>query len=290
MRGATGWEIESSVGAVVRRSPVTRSTSPTAWRARVMPGGQPGPRGAALRRGGHQLGSRGPEPFPRRPSSFDGTPGGARRCRVLPSSPLLSPPSSCRGSSRSRSSPPGGIGRSVGSPPSWWRSASWTSTSSRICAPNSWQAPGDRAGPQCTARDLGREMPPVRLVRGPPPGAGRGRPGEWKRRRSLPGPPQWGGGRRPETGSIPDIPGSYQFGDAAGRVLYVWKAKSLRSRGWPYFCAALTLVPTRQDGHRQCESVEWIEVRNGCRGRFPRPTLNKRHRPRFNIRYKDDKS
>ena len=35
---------------------------------------------------------------------------------------------------------------------------------------------------------------------------------------------------RPETGSIPDAPGSYQFLDGEGRVIYVGKAKSLRSR------------------------------------------------------------
>ena len=40
---------------------------------------------------------------------------------------------------------------------------------------------------------------------------------------------------RPETGSIPDAPGSYQFLDAEGRVIYVGKAKSLRSRLSNYF-------------------------------------------------------
>ena len=46
---------------------------------------------------------------------------------------------------------------------------------------------------------------------------------------------------RPETGSIPDAPGSYQFLDAEGRVIYVGKAKSLRSRLSNYFAPPATL-------------------------------------------------
>ena len=51
---------------------------------------------------------------------------------------------------------------------------------------------------------------------------------------------------RPPTGSIPDAPGSYQFFDAEGRVLYVGKAKSLRHR-LPNLLAGLgrTLAPAR---------------------------------------------
>ena len=52
---------------------------------------------------------------------------------------------------------------------------------------------------------------------------------------------------RPPAGSIPDTPGSYQFKDKDGRVIYVGKAKSLRSRLSNYFAAPETLMPrTRQ--------------------------------------------
>ena len=52
---------------------------------------------------------------------------------------------------------------------------------------------------------------------------------------------------RPAAGSIPDTPGSYQFKDKDGRVIYVGKAKSLRSRLSNYFAAPETLLPrTRQ--------------------------------------------
>ena len=48
---------------------------------------------------------------------------------------------------------------------------------------------------------------------------------------------------RPPAGTIPDSPGSYQFRDAEGRVVYVGKAKSLRSRLSSYFGDPRLLPP-----------------------------------------------
>jgi excinuclease ABC subunit C len=67
---------------------------------------------------------------------------------------------------------------------------------------------------------------------------------------------------RPEAGSIPDSPGSYQFRDVEGRVLYVGKAKSLRSRLSNYFGPAETLAPRTRQMFAAADRVEWIEVRN----------------------------
>src|SRR6476659_1579959 len=96
--------------------------------------------------------------------------------------------------------------------------------------------------------------------------------------------------QRPATGTIPDTPGSYQFKDAQGRVLYVGKAKSLRSRLSNYFAPPETLLPRTRQMVASAETVEWIEVRNEVEALFLEYNLIKRHRPRFNIRYKDDKS
>src|SRR5439155_15954106 len=93
---------------------------------------------------------------------------------------------------------------------------------------------------------------------------------------------------RLEPSSIPDAPGSYQFKDARGRVLYVGKAKSLRSRVASYFGAGVT-ERTRQMV-AAADSVEWIAVRNEVEAVFLEFNLIKKHRPRFNIRLKDDKS
>jgi excinuclease ABC subunit C len=95
---------------------------------------------------------------------------------------------------------------------------------------------------------------------------------------------------RPPAGTIPDAPGSYQFKDAHGRVIYVGKAKSLRSRLSNYFSAPHTLLPRTRQMVQAAETVEWIEVRNEVEALFLEYNLIKEHRPRFNIRLKDDKS
>jgi excinuclease ABC subunit C len=87
---------------------------------------------------------------------------------------------------------------------------------------------------------------------------------------------------------IPDGPGSYQFKDAQGRVIYVGKAKSLRSRVMSYFGTGLA-ERTRQMVET-ADVVEWIAVRNEVEALFLEFNLIKKHRPRFNIRLKDDKS
>jgi excinuclease ABC subunit C len=95
---------------------------------------------------------------------------------------------------------------------------------------------------------------------------------------------------RPEPGSIPDAPGSYQFLDGEGRVIYVGKAKSLRSRLSNYFGPPSSLPERTRQMVRSADRVEWIEVRNEVEALFLEFNLIKRHRPRFNIRLKDDKS
>jgi excinuclease ABC subunit C len=95
---------------------------------------------------------------------------------------------------------------------------------------------------------------------------------------------------RPEPGAIPDKPGSYQFLDAEGRVIYVGKAKSLRSRLSNYFAPPSSLPERTRQMVRSADRVEWIEVNNEVEALFLEFNLIKKHRPRFNIRLKDDKS
>ncbi|MDQ3544637.1 MAG: excinuclease ABC subunit C, partial [Actinomycetota bacterium] len=68
--------------------------------------------------------------------------------------------------------------------------------------------------------------------------------------------------KRPATGTIPDAPGSYQFKDAKGRIIYVGKAASLRSRLSNYFADPRTLHPRTAQMVATAESVEWTTVRN----------------------------
>jgi len=91
-------------------------------------------------------------------------------------------------------------------------------------------------------------------------------------------------------GIIPDTPGSYQFRDASGRVIYVGKALNLRSRVSSYFADPQTLHPRTANMVAAAEKVEWIEVRNEVEALLLEFSLIKEHRPRFNIRLQDDKS
>src|SRR5438045_5318394 len=95
---------------------------------------------------------------------------------------------------------------------------------------------------------------------------------------------------RPAAGTIPDTPGSYQFKDREGRVIYVGKAKSLRSRLSNYFGNPNLLPPRTAQMVGAAESVEWIQVSNDVEALMLEYSLIKQHRPRFNIRLRDDKS
>src|SRR3954447_12515276 len=88
----------------------------------------------------------------------------------------------------------------------------------------------------------------------------------------------------PPAGTIPDTPGSYQFKDALGRVIYVGKAKSLRSRLSNYFQNPASLPPRTAQMVATAETVEWIEVRNEVEALMLEHSLIKAHQPRFNIR------
>src|SRR5215470_12208707 len=96
--------------------------------------------------------------------------------------------------------------------------------------------------------------------------------------------------QRPPTGTIPDAPGSYQFKDALGRVIYVGKAANLRQRLSNYFQDPVGLHPRTAQMVATADSVEWIQVRNEVEALMLEYSLIKQHKPRFNIRLRDDKS
>ncbi|MFP3916156.1 MAG: excinuclease ABC subunit UvrC, partial [Actinomycetota bacterium] len=93
---------------------------------------------------------------------------------------------------------------------------------------------------------------------------------------------------RPRPSEIPDAPGAYLFRDRHGKVIYVGKAKSLRSRVPSYFSRGL--MARTQAMVDAAESVEWIITDNEVEALMLEYSLIKRHRPRFNVRLVDDKS
>ncbi|MFI5838283.1 excinuclease ABC subunit UvrC [Catenuloplanes sp. NPDC051500] len=95
---------------------------------------------------------------------------------------------------------------------------------------------------------------------------------------------------RPATGTIPEAPGVYRFRDPTGRVIYVGKAKSLRSRLNSYFADTFTLHPRTQQMVTTAASVDWVTVGSEVEALQLEFTWIKQFDPRFNVKYRDDKS
>jgi excinuclease ABC subunit C len=95
---------------------------------------------------------------------------------------------------------------------------------------------------------------------------------------------------RPAVGSIPVEPGVYRFRDGAGRVVYVGKAKSLRSRVNSYFQELHALHPRTQQMVTSATSVEWTVVQTEVEALQLEYSWIKEFDPRFNVKYRDDKS
>jgi len=95
---------------------------------------------------------------------------------------------------------------------------------------------------------------------------------------------------RPAPGEIPDSPGVYRFRDEHGRVIYVGKAKSLRSRLANYFQDVANLHPRTQTMVTTAASVQWTVVGTEVEALALEYSWIKEFDPRFNIKYRDDKS
>jgi excinuclease ABC subunit C len=95
---------------------------------------------------------------------------------------------------------------------------------------------------------------------------------------------------RPAPGSIPESPGVYRFRDQRGRVIYVGKAKSLRSRLNSYFADFAGLHPRTQTMLRAAAQVDWTVVGTEVEALQLEYSWIKEFDPRFNVRYRDDKS
>jgi excinuclease ABC subunit C len=95
---------------------------------------------------------------------------------------------------------------------------------------------------------------------------------------------------RPKPGSIPEGPGVYRFRDERGRVIYVGKAKGLRARLSSYFQDVANLHPRTQTMVSSAASVDWTVVANEIEALQLEYSWIKEFDPRFNVKYRDDKS
>ena len=95
---------------------------------------------------------------------------------------------------------------------------------------------------------------------------------------------------RPATGTIPESPGVYRFSDPRGRVIYVGKAKSLRQRLNSYFADLSGLHPRTRQMVTTASRVEWTVVGTEVEALQLEYNWIKEYDPRFNVRYRDDKT
>jgi len=97
-------------------------------------------------------------------------------------------------------------------------------------------------------------------------------------------------GEKPSWGDLPDRPGVYMFRDGEGRVLYVGKARSIRKRVQNYFGAPSGLTARTQALMMASRRVEWVVVTGEVQALMLEFSLIQQHKPRYNVRYRDDKS
>lgn len=95
---------------------------------------------------------------------------------------------------------------------------------------------------------------------------------------------------RPAPGTIPEAPGVYRFRDARGQVIYVGKAKNLRSRLSSYFQDPSVLNPRTASMVTTADAVDWVVVDSEIEALQLEYAWIKEYDPRFNVRYRDDKS
>lgn len=95
---------------------------------------------------------------------------------------------------------------------------------------------------------------------------------------------------RPAPGTIPTDPGVYKFRDDQRRVIYVGKANNLRQRLGNYFQDVTQLHPRTRQMVFAASSVEWTVVASEVEALQLEYTWIKRFDPRYNVKYRDDKT
>lgn len=95
---------------------------------------------------------------------------------------------------------------------------------------------------------------------------------------------------RPRPGEIPTDPGVYRFRDEHGRIIYVGKAKNLRSRLNSYFANPSTLLPKTHAMVHHAASVQWTTVGSELEALQLEYTWIKEFAPRYNLAFRDDKT
>src|SRR5699024_4425061 len=95
---------------------------------------------------------------------------------------------------------------------------------------------------------------------------------------------------RPASGEIPTTPGVYRFSDVYGRVLYIGKAKNLRTRLANYFAPFHTIPPRTAAMLRLANHLDWTVVSTDTEALVLEHTWIVEYQPPYNVQFRDDKS
>ena len=90
--------------------------------------------------------------------------------------------------------------------------------------------------------------------------------------------------------SVPTNPGVYFFSDTKGKILYIGKAKNLKTRVRSYFQKNKYQTPKNQSMIKRIDDIEWIVTSNEVEAMFTEANLIKQHQPKYNVDLKDGKS
>ena len=90
--------------------------------------------------------------------------------------------------------------------------------------------------------------------------------------------------------NIPTKPGVYQFKNNVGEIIYIGKAKNLRTRVRSYFQKNKYQTPKNQSMIKRITDLDWIVVSTEVEALLTEANLVKEHKPHYNINLKDDKS
>ena len=90
--------------------------------------------------------------------------------------------------------------------------------------------------------------------------------------------------------NIPTKPGVYQFKNDVGEIIYIGKAKNLRTRVRSYFQKNKYQTPKNQSMIKRITDLDWIVVSTEVEALLTEANLVKEHKPHYNINLKDDKS
>ena len=88
---------------------------------------------------------------------------------------------------------------------------------------------------------------------------------------------------------IPITPGSYQFCNNKGEIIYIGKAANLKSRVLSYWQKSANLIPAKFSMLKQIVKMKWIETESEIEALLLESNLIKKYQPQYNVALRDDK-